>query len=179
MKVDTMKILGSHGTPRSNKTIIEEQGFNRGKEGRIGSGVYLWSNGTGYGYELARAWVIQRYKSKFHNEKKGSVLFCSTSINESEIVDIETEELKAAIAEIAEKSGSDDACAIHNLFIQEYEKLRGNPVKVIKGRVFPPSEDCFLGCGRIYKAKILGSPICYAIRDEKLVIVESSIDFEF
>jgi hypothetical protein len=174
-----IRIDGTHGTLASCKASILKDGFVPSKKAtqkRLGNGTYLWSSLGGYGFELAKAWVVQGHINKWHQEKDGVVFICKVDVKDTELADVETEECKAALAEIMDYCGHTDSCAIHNLFIKEYEKKAKCTIKVVKGRVFPPSEACFKG-GRIYKATVLGSPVAFAIKEPSMITIASNVEF--
>ncbi len=175
--IEKITLKGTHGTNKPNATLIAKNGFHP-KSGRIGTGAYFWSTDLGYEYELAEAWV----KSKFQNENSGVVLYCDINVEEDSLIDIENMKLKLAVLEIAKKYNPNGTytnqtlCAIHDLFIREYEKKKKCSIHVIMGKTAAPHKDCFSG-DRIYPTSLLGAPITYAVRKMTLISVVEQMEF--
>lgn len=168
---------GTHGTFRLNLGSILKVGLDTTSGGRIGRGAYLWKD-CRFSRELAKAWVREkreRERSK-GNENDGVILYCSCTCSEKSFLNIEDEEYKTEILNIAISSGRDmnslkEISYIHNLFVKSIEDQYQIKIDIVQGKT-PSPGDVFFADDPKYPHKLLGNPFCLAIRNPKCVIIQ-------
>jgi len=165
-----MKRYGHHATTESRAEIIKKQGFKPGI-GRAGEGVYFWYKNK-YSEILAECWYYnQLAEGSYKNDSNRTYYLLSGEFEskDEEFLNLEDDELKVALTDLAEEKGIDPAKdfkklpGIYGLLYDEIEKIRGTKLLIIMVRVAIPKP-----CTK-YPISAMGAPLCYIIRDSRLI----------
>ena len=157
---------GSHGTTKSREESIRKFGWRMGR-GRAGTGVYFWNECEHY-VQLAIGWYKRALKEKRYRDdsnKLCTVIIADLEAEEDEILDFDNRELRSSVYRMAKDrefsyTNTRELASVFDLFISELEVETGSKYKIITMEVAPPGlEYCD------YPVKLLGTPICCAIRD--------------
>lgn len=184
MTVSLLTLKGTHGTCVSFASDIRRRGFDVGA-GRRGSGMYFWSysnTARDYATCLAKAWwkyafEIGRYQSA--SDSGCEVLNVIIEVEEENFLDLEEHAMKQKLVpflnDIYKRTASSShkkiAVKAYDLFVEQIEKQRSNPIKVVHVTVSPPSQKYFTEeCTRSLSSEAC-MPACYVVKDNKCIVV--------
>ena len=119
--------------------------------------------------DLAAGWYRWRASTSEYaadRDQRGAIVVAQAEIAQTELLDLEAQEWKDALSELAEAQGVDignyrAVAYLHDLLYTETEAQLGTPLKVVAVRVAPPpSEFC-----PQYSVKLIGAPLSYIVRE--------------
>ena len=145
---------GSHGTCKTFAQSIVQDGFQLGKRGRLGKGVYFWifsdsENGEKLGRELSEAWFKFALRKQFYRtarDKGCTVVFVDLDVEDSFALDFDDVEVDADFSEFYNYAvkrfpdlGDEEKSCICDEFVALMEEERKAKYDVILGTVDVPS----------------------------------------
>ncbi|MDA3898584.1 MAG: hypothetical protein PF482_20790, partial [Desulfobacteraceae bacterium] len=106
-------------------------------------------------------------KGKYkHDEKKDcAILICEFSIENKEIIDLESDEIREDIAQIIERYSIPDdfkkISGVYDMYLKKLETKEKTVYKIMQARLSTPGKKY---CKNFYPHLALGDPTCYIVR---------------
>ena len=171
---------GAHGTSRSRGEEIGRSGFQSGRYGRRGPGVYLWRESR-RSTELATRWYYQaRTEGRYAGDRNdlGSVIYATARTVESRFLDLSEPEAIDEVDALAASANVDlwntrEIAGLYARYIRQIEGILGHRIDVFETVVSGPKPVYYPdGKGHPYLA--LGLPRCYVVVETSILSIDRS-----
>jgi hypothetical protein len=169
---EEIELAGVHGTSVTRTQSIQKNGFRKSL-GRLGEGVYFWSDNPFAEYLAKAWWEFESSRNAYKDDENPncSTIQASFQIEENDYLNLDERDIKNALAQLCidQKLGysanSKEMAATVMAFVERLEKKMDHKFKVMESTVSTAPKR-FVDR---YPVALLGAPSCCIVFDETCI----------